>query len=472
MFKIIKQAIDYRMNRITPGPTSQERRYLLLDDRIVASASNLSLTVGVVAKHPANPLFIEDKPWEQRFDNLYGNVIFDTEEQLYKCWYSPFIISNRCNPGMTLEDRRATPYTGRTDMEMGICYAVSKDGLNWDKPDLNSVEYDGDTHNNLVWRGPHGAGILLDPNESDANRRYKCIFQGLYTSYSADGLNWARPEKIECDSAGDTHNNAIWVPELNKYVAFTRTWTKTDREIVGMESKVNHGWARQVARLESKDFAEWSNTEVIIEGSNWELQPYAISVFKHAGLYLGMIAIHDQVSDRVWTELAWSPDTYNWHRIDEGNALIGCSATKLDYDYGCVYPCIAPVFLDDEIRLYYGGSDWLHFDWRTGCLALASLRPDGFAGYTPNNNNSPGVLTTATIPYAGESLKVSADIAVQGSLRVRILNGQNELLAESKLNQSVIDGIVLDTPIDTKEIRLEFTIRSTQLFSFTLESHD
>lgn len=32
-------------------------------------------------------------------------------------------------------------------------------------------------------------------------------------------------------------------------------------------------------------------------------------------------AIFDTETDRVHTELAWSPDTIHWYRIDEGTAL-------------------------------------------------------------------------------------------------------------------------------------------------------
>ena len=67
------------------------QRYLVLDDRIIEATHNAVLTVGTVTKHPSNPLFIEDKPWEKRFDNLYGNVIFNEEKNIYQCWYSPFI---------------------------------------------------------------------------------------------------------------------------------------------------------------------------------------------------------------------------------------------------------------------------------------------------------------------------------------------------------------------------------------------
>jgi hypothetical protein len=354
---------------------------------------------------------------------------------------------------------------------MGICYAVSKNGINWEKPNLGLVDYQGSKRNNIIWRGPHGAGVLQDGSDPDIECKYKCIFQGLNVSFSADGLDWSSPQKIECDSAGDTHNNAIWVPSLGKYAAFTRNWTKSDRDIIGFESKTNHGWMRQVARIESSDFVDWSPAQVVIEGASWELQPYALSVFEHAGLYLGLLAIHNQVSDRVWTELAWSVDTTTWERIDQGKPLIECGETELKYDYGCVYACVSPVFLNNEIRIYYGGSDWLHFGWRTGCLALATLRPDGFAGYQQNNRSEPGTISTSLISYHGEALKVTADVEVEGSIEIKILDAKNSVLATRELNQTVTDKIVLeDGQIKSNEIRLEFTVRSAKLFSFVLES--
>ena len=57
-------------------------RFLLLDSRIVDSSVNGKLALGSAQKHAANPLFVADKPWEPRYDNMYPNVIFDEEEQL------------------------------------------------------------------------------------------------------------------------------------------------------------------------------------------------------------------------------------------------------------------------------------------------------------------------------------------------------------------------------------------------------
>ena len=129
----------------------KHRRYLLLDTRIVESAQNAELTLGTVKKYSGNPLFGEDKPWEKRFDNLYANIIYDEEEHIYKCWYSPFIVSHS-SMGMTIQQRKEVPYTKHAQ-EMAICYATSKDGITWDKPELGLVAYEGSKANNILWRG-------------------------------------------------------------------------------------------------------------------------------------------------------------------------------------------------------------------------------------------------------------------------------------------------------------------------------
>ncbi len=95
-------------------------KYLMLDSRVIANVRNAQLTLGAVKKHPANPLFGEDEPWEKRYDNLYARVIYDEQDRLYKCWYMPFIIDNSAK-GMTLKERERTPYRSPEDRDEGIC---------------------------------------------------------------------------------------------------------------------------------------------------------------------------------------------------------------------------------------------------------------------------------------------------------------------------------------------------------------
>jgi hypothetical protein len=434
---------------------SSRNRFLLLDSRTVEKSENAQLAVGTVRKHKNNPLFVEDKPWERRFDNLYGNVIFDTEDKIYKCWYSPFIV-DRSAKGMTLEQRKEkySPGPGR---EMGICFATSEDGIKWTKPELGLVEYEGSKKNNILWRGPHGAGIFKDDTDSDPARRYKMIFQGVATSHSADGINWSEPRKIEGIGkiAGDTHNNVFWDPHTAKYVGITRTWGDLGRE---------------VTRIESGDFVEWQSNGVVMKGLEKSLQPYAMPVFMHGGVYLGLVAIHSQRPvDRVWTELAWSPDSKRWHRIAPGKALIPCSEKVLDYDYGCVYACAYPVFLENEIRLYYGGSDYHHTGWRNGSLCLATLRPDGFAGYEQESKTKPAFISTTAIPYAGQKIRITADVEEGGSIKVSIADDQGQDIATAgTVSKTLTDGpLHWSHKISSQKIRLKFEIKNAKLYSFS-----
>ena len=144
------------------SPDTERSRYLLMDGRIVEETENAKLVIGTITKDERNPLFGEDKPWEKRYDNLYANVVYDSEEKLYKCWYSPFIIDDS-SLGMTLEQRK-NKYRPPRDREMAICYAESKDGIIWDKPNLDLIEFDGSRMNNIVWRGPHGSGVFRVPD--------------------------------------------------------------------------------------------------------------------------------------------------------------------------------------------------------------------------------------------------------------------------------------------------------------------
>ncbi|MBT3201021.1 MAG: hypothetical protein HN350_14050 [Phycisphaerales bacterium] len=440
-------------------------KYLVLDSRLIAATDNASLTVGKVTKHPSNPLFVEDKPWEMRYDNLYGNVIYDEQEKIYKCWYSPFIVDADWSKNWPLERRDKIRYRPGRGREMGICYATSKDGLTWVKPELGLASYDpknrtkrdsGDKKNNIILRGPHGAGVFKDTREPDPKRRYKTIFQGLKTSVSPDGLHWSKPKKCKgVTVAGDTHNNAFWAPTLGKYVGITRTWGRKGRE---------------VARIESDDFVNWTKEVVVLEGIDKKQQPYAMPVFFRHGVYIGLVAIFDIPSNRVWTELAWSPDTKKWNRISPGTPLIPGAEKKLDYDYGCVYPCAYPVFQKDKIMLYYGGSDYLHNGWRTGSLCLATLRPDGFAGYESSDKKKPATITTKPVVFSGESLKISAD-AKGGSVEIELLDAKGSVIATAtKISENVTDATVKftnDTKLTGKQVTLRFKLTGAKLYAFS-----
>jgi hypothetical protein len=448
----------------SPAQTPMKRtRFLVLDSRIIETAEDAKLTLGKTVKSKHNPLMKEDKPWEPRFDNLYANVIYDEEEKRYKCWYSPFIRDSLASK--TPRERRSEVRYHDEQREMGVCYAVSQDGLTWEKPELGLVEFEDSKQNNIVWRGPHGAGVFKDFRDPDPARRYKTIFKRgkISVAFSADGIHWGKAvECPEVNVAGDTHNNAFWAPTLGKYVGITRTWGEK--------------YGRQVARTESDDFLKWTNAEIVLEGLDKGHQTYAMPVFFHGGVYLGLVAIHDQKADRVWAELTWSPDTVQWNRVCPGTPLIANSEEEMAYDWGCVYAAACPVFLDSEIRVYYGGSNGHHFGWRDGFLCMATLRPDGFAGYeqVAGGGNRAATIRTRPVLAVADVLCLSADVAVSGYVKVTVLDKANKELAEGTPIAKTVTDADVQWPagfsfgsLRGREIRLRFELRDAKLYSFS-----
>ena len=86
----------------------------------------------------------------------------------------------------------------------GICYAVSTDGVHWEKPDLGLAEYNGNRHNNLVdldCAGVVACIVLHEPDEPDPSRRFKMLFESMKyrgrmaVAFSPDGLHWRESDK-------------------------------------------------------------------------------------------------------------------------------------------------------------------------------------------------------------------------------------------------------------------------------------
>ena len=440
--------------------------YLLLDSRNVSTTDNARLSVGRVRKHPSNPLFAEERKWEARFDNLYANVLYDDEDEIYKCWYSPFVV-DMTHQTTTPEERRTRSMKevrkqlreeGRYRREMGICYAVSRDGLIWEKPDLDVYPWEGENSNVLLF-GPHGAGVFKDVAETDPRKRYKMFtrtdvdgVEVLASGYSEDGVHWNTLNPVLSDVKADTHNLALWVPEIKRYVAFTRQFPDS---------------VRAEFRTESEDFIHWTTPVEVLRGETPKIQVYSMPVFPFKNIYLGLPAMFDTESDRVWTELAWSTDTVRWERIDSGSPLIPCGEERESYDWGCVYAASSPVIGEEEIRLYYGGSDGPHSDFRNGFFCLATLRPDGFAGYEQTSPDKPAVVVTAPIERTGGHLQVNAD-AEGGQVAVSVINPEGKVLAESTLGGTLINEPISLASFSDGPVQFRFEIRGGKLYSFAL----
>src|SRR6185503_10107187 len=112
-------------------------RQLFVDDHLIAS-TNLKRVIHAATKYEYNPILLPVKPWEGQYTLLYGTVIRDEQEGIFKAWYSTmnhFRYEKNVFPESTY-----------------LCYATSRDGLRWDKPALGLIDYRGSKENNIVFK--------------------------------------------------------------------------------------------------------------------------------------------------------------------------------------------------------------------------------------------------------------------------------------------------------------------------------
>ena len=435
-------------------PLPVRPNYLLLDGRVVAQVDNARLRAGAVQKHPSNPLFAQTLPWEVDISHLYANVLFDKQEQLYKCWYFTRITEWR-------EDLSAGSLL-KNEMEQGdmaTLYATSQDGIHWDKPALDVYRYRGKS-TNIIMFGNHGVGVFKDLREPDPARRYKMLTGRMPhgkvdACFSADGIRWSKRVHV-FDARGDCHNNAFWAEPLNRYVAITREYPGSNRVVM---------------RTESADFIRWKKPVEVLRGPI-TAQTYSMPAFPYQGVYLGLVSIFRIATDeRVHVELAWSPDTLEWSRVAAGQPLLALSETPGSFEWGCLYAAARPIVTPDGIRIYYSGAPGIH-SWQEGKLCLATLRSDGWAGYAPTAADEAATLETVSIRYGAGPLTVTAD-APGGSVFVTLLGNDGTVLATSEpITGNVTKAqVVWEKDVDSsvkqgRAVRLRFHFQRAVLYSF------
>jgi len=376
-------------------------RQLLLDDYMLEELSGAERVFHQAVKDPT-PRIVADKPWEKpAFLGVLGNCIFyDDADDLYKMYYIIYQV------------------IGRGGERQHYAVAVSKDGLNWDKPNLGVADYKGSRDNNLIW--DYGASwhgnvfraynnVIKDPRDPDPARRYKALGfwltreperYGMLVAFSPDGLRWTEPEANPVLPNGDTHTLLGWDESVEKYVAYPRT--HSDKS------------ARNIGYSTSDDFIHWSEPVTVLEpeaGDPPHYEIYGMPVIKYEGLYLGFpwafIAAGLEPLD---TELVYSRDGRKWRRARGAGKLIPRGPAGAFDD--CYAITASPIVVGDEVLFYYMGCGFPHGvmihdepSWE-GSIGLARLRLDGFASLSAPSGRGARLLTRA-FTFTGRNLVVN-----------------------------------------------------------------
>lgn len=140
-----------------------------------------------------------------------------------------------------------------------ICLAISKDGRNWEKPDLGAYEYNGNKHNNVcdldIEEDLMSCVVFYDPEEEDKSRVFKLNFESpkykrnMAVAFSPDGIHWTEYEHNPVtnrffEQSGGTKIDGVY------YV--------TGQEIGGHYSPKGKRNPRSLCTYCSRDFIHWT----------------------------------------------------------------------------------------------------------------------------------------------------------------------------------------------------------------------
>ena len=437
-------------------------RKLFIDDEVdFYDLRGLTKVLNRPVKHPDNPLIVCEHPWEALSAQVYGTVIFDEDDRLFKMWY------------LACPDRRE-PHelvvNGNRFKGNANAYAVSEDGIHWQKPDLGLVSFDGSTANNLLpmgRNGTEGIGVIKDDLETDRERRFKAIWwdhdpdsirvdetgmaitcgpeDGLYVGWSADGIHWqehAGNPVISCFT--DTGQQLVRDPRRGIYVAFGR---------------LGEG-GRLIERSESRDFLHWTGPQMVFRPDDMDrlgTQFYGMGVSLYEGLYLGMPwVLAQRIADtrglgndcRIHAQLASSRDGVDWRRVGGRQPFLPNGDVGA-WDAGIIYTATAPVVLEDRVLIYYYGSSWPHEpggrpDMPRG-IGVATLRRDGFVSLDAGDDEG----NFGTVPFtAGEGQEIHLNLdATHGRAYARLCDSQRCEPLPGLEPSDPIHGDHLDTTI-------------------------
>jgi len=356
------------------------QKQLFIDDYIIESTKNVYKMLNQPIKYEGNPILECDQPWEAGLAYATGNLMYDEEEELFKMWYQ--VVNYDWSDSM-------------------LCYAMSKDGISFQKPSLGLVEYRGTRNNNIVFgldvKGFDGPGVFKDAVEIEPQKRYKMLYRcppPVCAAYSKDGIHWTPLKENPVIPLGsDTHEVVFWDRKLQKYVAHLRLWLPYKEDEPDYRVRV-------VGRSESEDFVNWTEPKPCVLADELDLPQnrnfYNMEVMQYEGVYIGFVSVYHILPsmepkippdiywiDRVDVQLTFSRDGRKWQRAGNRDVFLSTGLEGKSFDWGMIYTLQSPLVVDDEIWIYYVGFSCRHWGVRRGepqvsSIGLARLRLDGF----------------------------------------------------------------------------------------------
>ncbi len=389
------------------------------------------------------------------------------------------------------------------------CYAESRDGHEWNFPQLGLFEVNGTRQNNVVLaKQPpfsHNFSPFLDtrPNVPPSERfkalaghpgyKRKVTADGLAAFISADGVRWRKlddspviPYDPSWSHAFDSQNVSFWSEAEGQYVCYFRTWASyrdmapaQSSQTPAQHADAGHGGhLRTISRTTSPDFRHWSTPVAMnpnLPGEHLytsQTHPY----FRAPHIYIALPSRY--IAGRVGAEKAnpmlGSTDILFMTSRAGSNAFDrlfteaflrpGLDPKRWESRANYVGLNVVPTG-DTEMSIYHGRSGHRY-----------TLRTDGFISVRAGA--AEGELVTRPAKFTGGELVLNLSTSAAGSLRVEIQDPDGAPLPGFSLAdcRTIVGDTIEHTvrwsgdpdlaAFADKPVRLRFLIKEADLFSF------
>ena len=472
-------------SEITQEPSlSQGQRYLELSDRrelfidyyLIDTLHN----VRIVMHHPVDEgvAFKLDKPWEGAFCT-YTTIIKDND--IYRAYY------------------RGVPIAGYAGNEHEVtCYAQSKDGIQWEKPNLRLYEINGSFDNNVVLAHAapvsHNFSPFLDDNPNvSPDQRYKAlggvVSTGLKAYISQDGIHWQKLQEesvingvtqigsMTVHNVFDSQNVAFWSESEQCYLCYFRIYPGV----------------RTVARTTSTDFIHWTNPVAMTFGNTPIDELYTNQTapyFRAPHIYISIpgrfMPDRQVLSDEQAKEWGVDPGYYK----DCSDAVLMSSRGGNVYDRTFMEAFIRPgIGMDNWVsRSNYPAlnvvqtgpaemSVYVNQDYAqsTAHLRRYSLRLDGFASLAADYKG--GEALTKYFTFSGSELEINYSTSAAGEIKIEIQDTNGKPVAGFTFDdsQTIIGNEIARVvqwksdkslkELTGKSVRLRIVMKDADLYS-------
>ncbi len=411
-------------------------RQLFVDDFLIASG-DFQREYHMPKKFEGNPILKPETPFEKGkygINNMWGaapkdgGIWWNPEKNIFELWY-----------------------------EAGWCgtyaYATSKDGINWERPDLGLFSEPNQIMPSNMH--PDSGGVVRDYQCPDPNAQYKMINRGEGNSWwtarvwtSADGKKWG--DFVRSGVMGD-RSTMFYNPFRKKWV-YSLRWDIFKSSAGRARSYMEVNDIVKGAAWLPEEPVYWLGTDNLdpmrpeIENSG-KPQLYNFNAVAYESIMLGMFQIHWGPHNDICAEyghpkytglsFGYSRDGFHFSRPDRRIA-IDSSRTFSKWDNGYVQSVGGICTIHgDELYIYYIAfrgnkdkaldpkSEGFH-SMKSGmydnsAMGIAKLRRDGFASLNSKSPEEPAVILTEPLLFAGSYLFANID-APKGALYAEVID--------------------------------------------------